>query len=134
MIGKGDYTLPNIFVAGSELFSLKDKDVTKELAALEEMKNELSRKLGPEGLLLLPPHPRAAPKHGAPLWSPFDFIYTAIFTTTGHPATVVPTGLNDEGLPLGIQIVGPYGKDHLTLACAEFIETTFGGWQPPQNL
>jgi fatty acid amide hydrolase 2 len=134
LVGKGDYTLPNIFVAASELFSLKDKDIGKEMAALEQMKNELSEKLGPEGLLLLPPHPRVAPKHNAPLWSPFDFIYTAIFTTTGHPATVVPTGLNAEGLPLGIQIVGPYGKDHLTLSCADFLETTFGGWQPPTNI
>lgn len=131
-LGRGDYTLPNLLVAASEIFSFdKKSDLSAEMAELEKMRRDLDEKLGPEGLLLLPPHPRVAPKHRAPLWSPFDFIYTAIFTTTGHPATVVPTGLNAEGLPLGVQIVGPYGKDHLTLACAEFLEMTFGGWQPP---
>lgn len=131
-LGRGEYTLPNLLVAASEIFGLdKKSDFSKEMAELEAMRRELDQKLGPEGLLLLPPHPRVAPKHRAPLWSPFDFIYTAIFTTTGHPATVVPTGLTPDGLPLGIQIVGPYGKDHLTLACAEFLEMTFGGWQAP---
>lgn len=134
VMGRGDYTLPNLFVAASEAFDLGKKDLSEELAALEKMRLELDEKLGPEGLLLLPPHPRVAPKHRAPLWSPFDFIYTAIFTTTGHPASVVPTGLTPDGLPLGVQIIGPYGKDHLTLSCAEFLESIFGGWVPPTGI
>lgn len=133
-LGRGEYTLPNLLVAASEAFDLGKADFSEELQALAKMKKDLDEKLGPEGLLLLPPHPRVAPKHRAPLWSPFDFIFTAIFTTTGHPASVVPTGLNNQSLPLGIQIVGPYGKDHLTLSCAEFIESVFGGWTPPTGI
>ncbi|CAE80499.1 amidase [Bdellovibrio bacteriovorus] len=132
--GKGNYTLPNLLVSLAEIFDTRKKDFTEEMQALAKMKSDLDEKLGADGILILPPHPRVAPKHRAPLWSPFDFIYTAIFTTLGHPATSVPMGLNEDGIPLGVQVVGPYMKDHLTLACAEFLETTFGGWQPPKNL
>ncbi|WII72324.1 amidase [Bdellovibrio sp. 22V] len=130
-LGRGDYTFPNLLVSLAEMFDSGNGDYTQQMADLQKMARDLDAMLGEEGLLLLPPHPRVAPKHRAPLWSPFDFIYTAIFTTLGHPATVAPTGLNADGLPLGIQIVSREMNDHLTLSCAEFIETTFGGWQPP---
>lgn len=132
--GKGDYTLPNLLVSLAEIFDTSKKDFAEEMQALAKMRADLDAKLGDEGLLILPPHPRVAPKHRAPLWSPFDFIYTAIFVTLGHPATSVPMGLNDDGMPLGVQVVAPYMKDHLALSCAEFLETTFGGWQPPKNI
>ncbi len=132
--GKGDYTLPNLLVSLAEIFDTRKPDLEEEMQALHKMKYDLQEKLGPDGLLILPPHPRVAPKHRAPLWSPFDFIYTAIFTTLGMPATSVPTGLNDEGLPLGVQVVASHMQDHLTLSCAEFLETIFGGWQPPKGL
>lgn len=133
-LGRGDYTFPNLMVSLGEIFDTRKKDFTEDLAELLKMKLTLDEKLGEDGILLIPPHPRVAPKHRAPLWSPFDFIYAGFFTTTGHPATVAPMGLNAEGLPLSIQIVARHMKDHLTLSCAEFLETTFGGWQPPQKL
>lgn len=133
-LGRGDYTLPNLIVSLAEVFDTRKADFSEELAALEKMKKDLDEHLGEDGILILPPHPRIAPKHRAPLWSPFDFIYTGIFTTTGHPATVVPTGLNREGLPLGVQIVARHMKDHLSISCAVLLETIFGGWQPPINL
>jgi amidase len=39
------------------------------------------------------------------------------------PATVVPVGLAGDGLPVGIQIVGPYLHDRTTLAVAGMLET-----------
>jgi amidase len=36
----------------------------------------------------------------------------------GLPATVAPAGRTADGLPLGVQIVGPYGEDRSTLALA----------------
>ncbi|UOF01461.1 amidase [Bdellovibrio reynosensis] len=127
-VGKGDYTLPNLIVSLTEIFDKSKKDFSAEMADLYKMKADLDAKLGDNGILLIPPHPRVAPKHRQPLWSPFDFIYTGIFTTLGNPATVAPTGLNAEGMPLGIQIVAKHMKDHLTISCAELIEQTFGGW------
>ncbi|MGZ3780211.1 MAG: amidase [Pseudobdellovibrionaceae bacterium] len=133
-LGRGDYTLPNLIVSLAELLDTRKTNFAEEMKALEKMRKDLDDKLGDEGILIMPPHPRVAPKHRAPLWTPFDFIYAGIFTTTGHPATVAPMGLNNDGLPLGVQVVAKHMKDHLTISCAEFLETTFGGWQPSKVL
>ncbi|MCU4754220.1 amidase [Halobacteria archaeon AArc-curdl1] len=43
------------------------------------------------------------------------------FNLTGHPAASVPAGRTDDGLPLGMQIVGPrYADDAVITASAEF--------------
>ena len=52
-------------------------------------------------------------------------------TLSGLPSTAVPIGLSPEGLPIGMQIVGPYLEDRTTLRLAELIEQEFGGFTPP---
>jgi amidase len=47
------------------------------------------------------------------------------------PSTVPPTGLGTSGLPIGCQVVGPYGSDKLTIALAGHIGELMGGYQPP---
>jgi Asp-tRNA(Asn)/Glu-tRNA(Gln) amidotransferase A subunit family amidase len=41
---------------------------------------------------------------------------------SGQPATAVPTGLSSDGLPVGLQVLGPRWADLRTLAVAERIE------------
>jgi len=52
-------------------------------------------------------------------------------TTPGLPATVVPIDRSDAGLPIGVQIIGPYLEDRTPIAFAELIEREFGGFVPP---
>jgi amidase len=40
-------------------------------------------------------------------------------------------GLSPEGLPIGVQIVGPWLEDRTPLALAALIEREFGGFTPP---
>jgi amidase len=47
------------------------------------------------------------------------------------PATVVPVGRLDNGLPVGIQIVGPYLEDRTTLALAKHLLASMGGCPRP---
>lgn len=44
--------------------------------------------------------------------------WASLASLGGLPATVAPAGRNAEGLPLGVQIVGPYGEDRSTIALA----------------
>jgi amidase len=62
----------------------------------------------------------------------FDqLVWPEIATTPGLPATAAPIGLSDTGLPIGVQIVGPYLEDRTPIAFAAFMEREFGGFVPP---
>jgi amidase len=63
---------------------------------------------------------------------PDQLAWPGIATLPGLPATAIPLGLNSQGLPLGVQIVGPYLEDRTPLRLAELIEQEFGGFIPPK--
>lgn len=50
---------------------------------------------------------------------------------TGCPATVAPAGRTEAGLPVGLQIMGPYWEDATTIAFADLLARDFGGFTPP---
>ena len=58
-------------------------------------------------------------------------MWNGIATLAGLPATAMPIALSDQGLPIGMQIIGPYLEDRTTIAFAELIEREFGGFVPP---
>ena len=47
------------------------------------------------------------------------------------PATVAPAGLSPEGLPVGVQIVGPQYGDYTCLHFAQLLEREFQAFEPP---
>ncbi len=49
------------------------------------------------------------------------------------PSTVIPTGLNEQGLPIGLQIVGPEYADLITIGVAEQLETAGFRFTPPPD-
>jgi len=57
--------------------------------------------------------------------------WVGLATVAYLPATVVPVGRTPSGLPVGIQIVGPYLEDRTTLAAARCVEELLGGFVPP---
>lgn len=52
-------------------------------------------------------------------------------TLTGCPATVAPVGRTPAGLPVGIQIMGPFWEDATTITFAELLAREVGGFVPP---
>ena len=56
---------------------------------------------------------------------------TALFNLIGLPVTEVPLGLNEDGLPLGVQVAAGRDRDHVAIAVAVELERAFGGWVPP---
>lgn len=59
------------------------------------------------------------------------FRWIAPATVAGLPATSAPAGLTDAGLPVGVQIVGDYGRDHTTIAFAQHLAAAIGGFKAP---
>jgi amidase len=63
-----------------------------------------------------------------------DLLFWISFAThTGHPATVVPVGLTNEGFPVGMQIIGPYLEDATPIDLAAKMEELLGGFRPPKG-
>lgn len=55
-------------------------------------------------------------------WTP----YTYCFNLSGQPAISIPCGRDDEGLPVGLQMVAPWGCDDLLLSAARAFERALG--------
>ena len=62
----------------------------------------------------------------------FDILnWSAPATLTGCPATVVPVGQTKAGLPVGIQIMGPYWEDATPITFAGLLAEELGGFTAP---
>lgn len=133
MFGASEYTLPAIALTILErLPKLMPNKSKKFVEAGKALKRELTEMIGPNGIVLFPSYPSVAPPHNKPLLPPFNWVYTAIWNVMEFPVTQAPLGLNSKGLPLGVQIVGIHGNDHVTIAVALELEKLFGGWVPPR--
>jgi Asp-tRNAAsn/Glu-tRNAGln amidotransferase A subunit and related amidases len=49
--------------------------------------------------------------------------FTPPFNATGQPAINVPLHWNPDGLPIGIQLVGAYGREDVLIRVASQLET-----------
>jgi amidase len=61
------------------------------------------------------------------------FFWISFATHTGLPATVVPVGLTNERLPVGMQIIGPYLEDATPIDLAAKMEELLGSFRPPKG-
>ncbi|MCC6365518.1 MAG: hypothetical protein IT165_18550 [Bryobacterales bacterium] len=100
--------------------------------------------LGRYDLLILPVTPGPAiahnPNHDA---IPLDgqrinywdyFYYPMCFNATGHPALTIPMGLDRDGLPVALQVVGPLNSERRLIEFARLIEPLHEGFvRPSQN-
>lgn len=84
-------------------------------------------------LLLTPTTAAPAPPIGHVTSSPDDptrpflrsipySVFTSVWNVTGQPAISLPAGTDDGGVPLGVQLVGAYGREDLLLQVATQLE------------
>ena len=60
--------------------------------------------------------------------------HTTLFNYSGHPALVMPCGLNSDGLPIGVQLVGKRWGEARLLAVAKMITQITGDFQRPPGV
>ncbi|MEV4152600.1 amidase [Nocardia salmonicida] len=60
-----------------------------------------------------------------------QLVWAGLATMPGLPATAIPTGLSPEGLPVGVQLIGPMFEDRTPLRLAELLEQKIGGFRAP---
>ena len=132
-LGRPNHTMPALGLALLEklvgLFPAGN--MGRWVEAGRQLRDELEAALGRDGLLVMPTHPRPAPRHNAPLLRPLDWVYTALFNALQLPVTAAPMGLGSEGLPLGVQLAASRDQDHVAIAGALALDRATGGWVWP---
>lgn len=80
----------------------------------------------------LPVNPVTGVTDAPDSWIERWFQHMYPFNMTGQPAVTIPAGLTSDGLPLGLQVIGPRLADGVTLAFAAAAEqrTGWGASQP----
>ncbi|MBU3863419.1 amidase [Streptomyces sp. 4503] len=61
-----------------------------------------------------------------------QLVWAGVATMPGLPATAIPAGRSPEGLPVGVQLIGPMFEDRTPLRLAELLEQKIGGFQAPE--
>jgi Asp-tRNA(Asn)/Glu-tRNA(Gln) amidotransferase A subunit family amidase len=100
------------------------------------LRAEILRQMQDVPILLSPVSSTPAFRHGEGNYLPgTGYLDTMRFSQwlnlAGFPGASVPMGLSNEGLPIGVQVIGRPYEDELVLAVAEAIEKARGPWQPP---
>ena len=102
-------------------------------ATIAAAADTLHRLLGAYDLLLLPTAPQAAFAHASPAArapvTQADF--TAIANIAGLPALSLPSGVDDDGLPVAVQLVGPAGSEATLLAFAALLDGELAAYRAP---
>lgn len=123
----------------SDIDPAKYDDILKRHDALRDQLESFFTKYD---FLILPVTSTAAIKHN-PEHTPIsvdgtnvdywdNFLYPVVFNATGHPAMTVPLGLNSEGLPIAVQIVGPMNSEKRLIKFAKLIEPLHEGFVKPK--
>lgn len=60
-----------------------------------------------------------------------QLVWAGIASAPGLPATVAPIAQASDGLPIGVQIIGPLYEDLTPIHFAKLIEQNYGGFSPP---
>jgi Asp-tRNA(Asn)/Glu-tRNA(Gln) amidotransferase A subunit family amidase len=82
-------------------------------------RHALNELLGDAHVILTPSAPGAAERGLASTGSP---VFNRIWTLMGTPCVNVPGMTDAAGLPLGVQVVGRFGRDRATLDAAQFLQ------------
>ncbi|XP_011635134.1 fatty-acid amide hydrolase 2 isoform X2 [Pogonomyrmex barbatus] len=113
---------------------ISESSYTKMMDIRTQLKKQFKELLGDNGVLICPSFISSAHYPHDTLYNVPNYSYLMIFNVLGFPVTQCPIGFDKNQLPIGLQIVANPGCDHLTIAVAQEIERTFGGWREPDEL
>jgi amidase len=60
-------------------------------------------------------------------------VYPSVATLAGQPATAFPVGRASDGLPIGLQAIGPYLEDLTPIRFAALLAREIGGFTKPEG-
>ena len=107
-------------------------DLAEDAQVIAETQAALKAALETYGAILMPtapqvafPHSKAAPANQA------DF--TCLANIAGLPAIAIPAGWSNDGLPIGVQLMGKGGDEAGLFALARKLDAALAAYRPPAN-
>lgn len=109
---------------------LSDAELQEDRSAIDAAARKLIYTLNDNGLLVLPTTPQTSRSHGL---SESECLqdFATIATIAGLPAMTIPMGIDQDGMPIGIQIVGPARSEALLFREARKINEAMNGYVQP---
>lgn len=92
------------------------------LAIWDGFKSAMLKSFNAVDVLICPVNAHTAIPHGQ-AEDLLDYTYTMTYNLTGWPSVVIPGGLDELGLPIGIQLIAAPFREDQCLALAEFIQS-----------
>jgi amidase len=62
------------------------------------------------------------------LYLNYAWPYVACFNASGHPGINIPLGIGEKGLPIGVQVVGPYWSEPDLIHFAKLVSRFTAGF------
>jgi aspartyl-tRNA(Asn)/glutamyl-tRNA(Gln) amidotransferase subunit A len=112
--------------------SRSDDDLAEDQTVLAAAAQTLRTEIGSNGILIVPTAPQVAFAQGTrPPNNQADF--TALANIAGLCAICIPIGRTAEGLPVGVQLIGPAGGEAMLVAQARMINDRVRGYAAPSR-
>jgi fatty acid amide hydrolase 2 len=91
-------------------------------------------------VLVMPVYHSGAPKHGMMYSEIFSIKktyqvfmpYVAYANVWGLPALTVPVGIDENGMPVGVQLISKNGNEDVLFRLGEWLEARYGGYRRAQ--
>lgn len=103
-------------------------DYLHALRVGELIRRQVDEVLGAADFILTPTSPvtrTSSARNPETLRRGGNAAYAAPFSISGHPGVSLPVGLSDEGIPIGMQLVGRDGSEFDLLRAARAISGAF---------
>ena len=101
------------------------------LAIWDGFKSAMLKSFATLDVLMCPVNARTAIAHGQ-AEDLLDYSYTMTYNLTGWPSVVIPCGLDEAGLPIGVQLIAAPFREAQCLALAEFIQSELAFFPLPR--
>ncbi len=107
-------------------------DLAEDQLILAETRDRVREIVTEHGFLIMPTVPNAPFAHSE-REPPAQADFTSLANIAGLPAISLPAGWTDDGLPIGVQIVGPAGAEAGLFETARQLDATLGAYRAPHK-
>lgn len=109
-----------------------EADLAEDRKVMAETRAAIEAAVDAHDAILMPTAPQVAFQHSqaAPA---SQSVFTCLANIAGLPAIAIPAGRSDDGLPVGVQLVGKTGHEAGLFALARKLDASLAAYRPPAN-